>query len=179
MTENGNILDKIYGVVIQKSETTLGISFAVAATAIFNWRLGLAMASSSRASLFIADFILSVIIYAGFLVFWTPVIHLLGEKTASGARILLRETNIAAAALALYLPVGLLTRAASAPAAASIADIILRLFFVWRLSSAVMKIYSMRRLKSLALIAAPGAVFLFWAMAASLSTVIKLWQMFR
>ena len=179
MTENENILDRIYGVVFQKSETTLGISCAVAAAAVFSWRLGLAMASSSRAAVFIADFVCAMIIYAGFLVFWTPVIHLLGEKTTSGARLLLRETNIAAAALALYLPVGLITRAVSAPAAASIADILLRLFFIWRLSTAVMKIYSTERLKSLALVASPGMVLVFWTLAATISAIIKLWQMFR
>lgn len=179
MTENENILDKIYGVILQKSETTLGISCAVAAAAVFNWRLGAAMASSGRTAVFAADFVLSMVMYTGFLIFWTPVMHLLAEKTTVGARILLRETNIAAAALALYLPVGLITRAVSAPAAASVADIILRLFFIWRLSSAVMKIYSMGRLKSLALVAAPGAVFLFWGLAATISAIIKLWQMFR
>jgi hypothetical protein len=179
MTENENILDKIYGVVFQKSEATLGVSFAVAAAAIFNWRLGIAMASSVRTAVFAADFVLSMIMYAGFLVFWTPVMHLLAEKTSAGARLLLRETNIAAAALALYLPVGLITRAVSATAAASIADVLLRLFFIWRLSSAAMKIYSIGRLKSLALVAAPGTVFLFWSLAAASTTVIKLWQMFR
>ncbi|MDI6757990.1 MAG: hypothetical protein QME32_08240 [Endomicrobiia bacterium] len=158
---------------------TFGFSCLIAAFSIFNWRLGLSVAETSRAGMFAADIAVSVVLYVGFLVFWTPLIHLFAERDSAGARALIRESNIATAALALALPMGLLFRALSMRAPMAASDLLLRLFFIWRFSTAVMKIYSMGRLKSLLIITSPGSLFVFWTLTTSLACVVKLWQFLR
>ncbi len=87
------------------------ISFLWCAFAIFNWRLGAAVAMNRNFRFFIFDFMLSMSVFLCFLIFYIPVVHLFSENHGYGSKRFISYLNFSTTLWITLLPLALISAA--------------------------------------------------------------------